>query len=138
MRDVDPDPLALQLLRRMHRRPATAERIEDHVAFVAAGRDDAFKQRDRLLRRIAETLLVLAELIGGMSSHRSLSGSPWQFVEVSLALRHPSCLRRVNPTLLSTRPCSFGQRQCVPLRQVTTYAGRIVRSGPRIARARAG
>jgi endonuclease/exonuclease/phosphatase family metal-dependent hydrolase len=55
-RDVDSDPLPLMLLRRMHRRPATAERIEDHglVAFVRAHLDDSLKERQRLLCRITE------------------------------------------------------------------------------------
>jgi hypothetical protein len=44
MRDVDPDPFALQLLRRIHCRAATAERIEHYVAFVCAGGDYSFKQ----------------------------------------------------------------------------------------------
>ena len=32
--DIDADPLAIELLRRMHRGAAAAERIEHHIALV--------------------------------------------------------------------------------------------------------
>ena len=41
--DVDPDPLAAQLLGGGNGSPAAAERVKDHVAGVAAGGDDPFK-----------------------------------------------------------------------------------------------
>ena len=41
--DVDAYPLAAQFLRGVNRRAATAERIKNHVAGVAAGVDDAFE-----------------------------------------------------------------------------------------------
>ena len=44
VRDVDADPLAVELLRGVNGRAATAERVEHHVAFVAAGGNDAFQQ----------------------------------------------------------------------------------------------
>jgi hypothetical protein len=41
-RDVDPDPLAAEVLRRDEGRAAAAEGVEDGVIRVAAGVDDAF------------------------------------------------------------------------------------------------
>jgi hypothetical protein len=43
MRDVDSNPTAFELLGGMNGSAATAERIEDYIRFVAAGRDDAFQ-----------------------------------------------------------------------------------------------
>ena len=47
MRDVDADPLPPELLRRVDRRAAAAERIEHDVAWVGRGGDDALKERER-------------------------------------------------------------------------------------------
>ena len=46
MGDVDAYPLPPELLRRIDRRPAAAERIEHHIAGVGGGIgfDDAFEQ----------------------------------------------------------------------------------------------
>ena len=52
--DINADPLPPGLLCRVYRRAATAERVEHHVAFVAARGNDAFQQSQWLLRRIAE------------------------------------------------------------------------------------
>ena len=54
VRDVDAYPFAPELLGRVDRRTATAERIDHHVARVAAGPNDAFKQGYGLLRGVAE------------------------------------------------------------------------------------
>jgi hypothetical protein len=59
VRDVDADPLAPQLLRRVHRGAAAAERIEHHVAGVGGRGDDALQQRDGLLGGVAEAFLGL-------------------------------------------------------------------------------
>ena len=58
--DINANPLPTELLRRMNRRAATAKRIKDNVAFIAAGFNDAFEQRERLLRRITQTFLGLS------------------------------------------------------------------------------
>jgi hypothetical protein len=58
--DVDPDPLALELLRGDERGAAAAEGVEDDVVFVGADFEDAFEQRQRLLRWIAKALRGLA------------------------------------------------------------------------------
>ena len=58
-RNVDADPLALEFLRRHQRRAAAAEGVEHDVVLVAAGLDDALKQGEGFLRRIAETLVGL-------------------------------------------------------------------------------
>lgn len=51
MGDIDADPLPAELLGSLDGRAAAAEGIEDDVAFVAAGFDDAFKQGDGFLGR---------------------------------------------------------------------------------------
>jgi hypothetical protein len=56
MRDIDADPATAERLRRDRRRAATAERVEDDVALVGRGADDALEQRLRLLRWIAQAL----------------------------------------------------------------------------------
>ncbi len=57
--DVYADPLAPQLLGGVNRRAAAAEGVEDPVAGVAAGFDDALNQGEGLLRWVAETLVCL-------------------------------------------------------------------------------
>jgi hypothetical protein len=59
VRDVDPDPVPVELLRRMHRRPAPAERIEDDIAGLTRRFHNAFEKVERLLRRIAQTFFGL-------------------------------------------------------------------------------
>src|SRR6266516_2732955 len=57
--NVDPNPLATELLRGVNRRAAPAKRIEHHIAGTARCADDALKQRLRCLRWIAKSLLSL-------------------------------------------------------------------------------
>jgi hypothetical protein len=57
--DVDPNPLAFKFLRGMNGGTATAEWIEHHVAFLAAGLNDAFEQGQRLLSGITEAFACL-------------------------------------------------------------------------------
>jgi hypothetical protein len=57
--DVDPDPLPSELLRRIDRGSAAAERVEHHVAGIGRSGDDAFEQRARLLGRVAEVAILL-------------------------------------------------------------------------------
>ena len=57
--DVDADPAAIEALRGGDGSAATAEGIENYVAFVGAGLDDAFEQGFGLLRWVAEALLGL-------------------------------------------------------------------------------
>jgi len=64
--DVDPYPLAAQLMGGVNRRPATAEGVKHHVAGVAAGLDDTFQQGKGFLCRIAKTF-------GGLGSYRVYS-----------------------------------------------------------------
>ena len=54
--DVDPDPLAAQLLGGGNGSPAAAEGVEHHVAGVGAGLDDAFQEGEGLLGRISKAL----------------------------------------------------------------------------------
>ena len=82
-RDVDPDPLPVQVLRRHQRRPAAAKRIQNNVVRRC---DEALMMRSssckRLLCRIAETLLGL-RIDRRISSKRSApDGLP--VVEISL------------------------------------------------------
>ena len=58
MRDVDADPAALQTLGDGDRRPAPAERVEDDIALVAAGLDDALQEGFWLLGGVAQSLVV--------------------------------------------------------------------------------
>ena len=59
MRHVNAEPRAAQFLRGVNRRAAAAERVKHDVAFVAAGLNDALQERERLLCRVAETLLIM-------------------------------------------------------------------------------
>ena len=54
MGDVDADPAAAQLLGGGDGRAAAAERVEHHVAGVAAGLDDALQQGEGFLGGVAE------------------------------------------------------------------------------------
>ena len=54
--DVDADPAPAQLLRGRDRGAAAAERVEHHVAGVAAGLDDALQEGKGLLGGVAEAL----------------------------------------------------------------------------------
>ena len=58
VRDVDPDPVAVEPFGRGNRGAAAAERVEDDIALGAAGVDDAFEQGFGLLGGVAEAFLV--------------------------------------------------------------------------------
>ena len=51
VRHINADPVAAEFLGGVNRRAAAAERVEHHVAGIAAGLDDPLQQRHRLLRR---------------------------------------------------------------------------------------
>ena len=55
VRHINPDPAPGELLGRRNGRAPTAEQIENHVTFIAACFNDALKQTDGFLRRIAKT-----------------------------------------------------------------------------------
>ena len=57
LRHVNADPVATEFLGGVNRRAAAAERIQHHVAGIAAGLDDPLQQRHGLLRRVAETFV---------------------------------------------------------------------------------
>ena len=57
--DVDADPAAVEALRDLDGGAAAAEGVEDEVAFVGTGFDDAFEEGFGLLGGVAETLLGL-------------------------------------------------------------------------------
>ena len=59
MGDVDADPVAAHLLRRMNGGAAAAERVEHHVAGIGGGGEDAFEQGHGFLRGVAEAFLGL-------------------------------------------------------------------------------
>ena len=59
LRHVNADPVAAEFLGGVNGRAAAAERVQHHVAGIAAGLDDPLQQRHRLLRRVAETFLGL-------------------------------------------------------------------------------
>lgn len=59
VRNVDADPLAIELLHRMNCGPAAAEGIKDNIAFVGRRGDSPLKKRQRLLSWIAKTFLSL-------------------------------------------------------------------------------
>ena len=93
MGDVDPDPLPPELLRRVDRRAAAAEGIQDDVAGVGGGRDDAFEEGEGLLGGVAEAFLGL-RVEGGISVQTILN---WlhllDFLQITL--RTSGCRRRV-------------------------------------------
>lgn len=62
---VDPDPLAVKTLGHRDRRATAAERVEDHIAWIAAGLDDPSQKALRLLRWVSEALLIS----GGQPAH---------------------------------------------------------------------
>jgi hypothetical protein len=59
MGDVDADPAPAQALRDLDGGAAAAEGVEDDVAFVGAGANDAFEESFGFLRGVAEALLCL-------------------------------------------------------------------------------
>ena len=54
MSDVDADPLPIHLLRRVNGGAAAAKLVEDNVAFVGGGGEDAFHECDRFLGGVAK------------------------------------------------------------------------------------
>ena len=67
MRDIDADPAAVQFLRGMDGGAAAAKRIENEIAFVRGGGDDAFEQGERLLGGVAEAFLSASDLMSFQS-----------------------------------------------------------------------
>jgi len=55
--DVDADPAAAEALGYLNGGAAAAEGVEDHVAFVGTGFEDAFEERERFLRWIPESFV---------------------------------------------------------------------------------
>jgi hypothetical protein len=49
-----PTPRPTELLRRVYRRPAPAERVQDHRTRIGSELDDPFQQRQGLLGWVAE------------------------------------------------------------------------------------
>ena len=62
MRNVDADPATVQFLRGMDGGAAAAKGIENEIAFVGGGGDDAFEQRERFLGGIAEVFASRRDL----------------------------------------------------------------------------
>lgn len=56
MRDINPKPAPPKLLGGSYRRTTAAEGVKNHIAGVTAGLNDALKERQGLLRRVAEAL----------------------------------------------------------------------------------
>ena len=83
MRDVDADPCPPQFLRRMNRRPTPAKRIEHEIAFIRRYLNDAFKERKRLLGRIAEAFSSGISHSIDIGPHRP-NLLPFFFVEIHL------------------------------------------------------
>ena len=54
VRDVDAYPRPTELLRRVYRRPAPAERVQDHRTGIGSELDVPFQQRQGLLGWVAE------------------------------------------------------------------------------------
>jgi hypothetical protein len=54
--DVDADPASVEFLGGDDGGAAAAEGVEDGIALVAGGLNNAFQQGERLLRRVAEAL----------------------------------------------------------------------------------
>ena len=89
MRDVDADPATAERLRRDRRRAAAAEGVEDDVALVGRGADDAFQQRLGLLRRVAEALALSAQASKHGNVHPEiLHRHALALVKVALLVRH--------------------------------------------------
>jgi hypothetical protein len=59
MGDINPHPSPTQFLGSMNRRATATKRIKHDITGIGGRIDDAFQQRDGLLRGIAEALLRL-------------------------------------------------------------------------------
>src|SRR4051812_26968292 len=53
-RDLNPDPAAIELLRRLQRCAAAAKRVEHQIAGIRASQDDPLQERERLLGQVAQ------------------------------------------------------------------------------------
>lgn len=99
VRDVDADPAAVQLLRRMHRGATAAEGVEHDIAFVAAGGDDAFEQGDGFLGGVAEAFVAgrvdLVDVISNVAH-----GNALELVAVPLDLRKATARGPVDLSLV--------------------------------------
>ncbi len=85
--DINADPLATQLLRRVNRRAATAKRVEHNIAGIGAGFDDAFEKGLWLLGRVAEKLFPQALNWPQICPHIAQSYT-FHLVEVTLIRRN--------------------------------------------------
>ena len=103
MRDVDAYPFAPELLGRVDRRTATAERIDHHVARVAAGPNDAFKQGYGLLRGVAEIFRLGSVQVFNIVPEIS-NGLPLHFIQIPLVTGNTSRLGLCDPPLIICRP----------------------------------
>jgi hypothetical protein len=95
VRDVDADPAAIQLLRGVDRCAAAAEGIENDIALVAAGGNDAFEQSKRLLGWVPQALRAYGvdsvDVVPDVADGLAL-----EFIDVALVLRHRPFGRPVN------------------------------------------
>ena len=85
---------------------ASAERIEDEVAFVGAGFDDAFEQGFGLLRRIAEPLFRHHVDWVNVSPY-ILEGNAGHLIKVTLVLRHVAGLVLDDASFVCDKLCHF-------------------------------
>ena len=88
--DVDADPAALQAFGHGHRGAAAAEGVQDHVAFVAAGPDDALQQGFRLLGGVAEAFFGLGIDGWNISPRCPVKDAPCTSSKYRLYLGHSS------------------------------------------------
>ena len=70
--NVDADPAAVEPLRDLNGGAAAAEGIEDQIAFVGTGFEDAFEQGFGLLGGVAEAFIRRAELMNGSISAQTV------------------------------------------------------------------
>ena len=100
LRDVDTDPVTLQVLSCDAGRRAAAKGVKHDVSGVRTGGDDPAEQGKRLLRRVADALF------GARVDWRDIGPKvgdslTWHFVKEALQLRHPTL--GVNPTFYVQR-----------------------------------
>jgi hypothetical protein len=94
---VNPDPATIQLLRNLNRGAASAEWVENYVAFVGRSSQDAFEQRLRLLRGVAKTLLRMRRQGRNVSDY-ILNWNATVYVKVATKLRDSAFGWPVNKT----------------------------------------
>lgn len=95
--DVDARPLPMLHFRRYAGRRASAEGIEDHIALVAAGRNDSLQQLERFLRRVAGAFLGRSNADICPQVRQKLARV---FVEIDLSPRNTPAFGPVNSALL--------------------------------------